>query len=255
MIPLLEEDNTTTSGSSGTGEPGAATVTETSVPTLELNADNATTFGNLTENSTSLNGSDLDNNSTENATETGLSESSSFSLLVSESATDPSMLNATAAEITDLIEQNKKSLSNNITHDNTTKSDNHNDLINDTHEFLQVETNNNDLKHDSTSDDNVMVDIEEITTENDKADVVNMDTIETERVYVTEITHSDSDEEMSFDEISTKEVEVSTEEVDVTSNEFENLESNYDERHELARSRSLKLEEVDYHVCHKEFCV
>lgn len=255
MIPLLEEDNTTTSGSSGTGEPGAATVTETSVPTLELNADNATTFGNLTENSTSFNGSDIDTNSTENATETGLSESSSFSLLVSESSADPSMPNATAAEITDLIEQNKKSLANNITRDNTTKSDNHNDLINDTHEFLQVETNNNDLKHDSTSDDNVMVDIEEITTENDKADVVTMDTIETERVYVTEITHSDSDEEMSFDEISTKEVEVSTEEVDVTSNEFENLESNYEERHELARSRSLKLEEVDYHVCHKEFCV
>lgn len=78
VIPLLEEDNVTTVSSSGSAEPGATPATETSVTSLELNADNATTLGLQTDNATTLNGSDLDTNSTENATETGLSESSSF---------------------------------------------------------------------------------------------------------------------------------------------------------------------------------
>ena len=246
MIPLLEEDNVTTVSSSGSAEPGATPATETSVTSLELNADNATTLGLQTYNATALNGSDLDTNSTENATETGLSESSSF--LVSEGATDTPMLNATiAADLNDLVKQNKDALKDNITHDNITTSDIHNDLLtNDTHDLQTIETDN-DLMNISTSD-NVIIDIEELTTEQDTSYTATTDGIEEDEVRnVTESLKYNNTEEIRS--------EVATEEIEVTSNEFENLETNYEKRHELARSRSLKLEEVDSPVCHNEFCV
>ena len=249
MIPLLEEDNVTTVSSSGSAEPGATPATETSVTSLELNADNATTLGLQTDNATTLNGSDLDTNSTENSTETGLSESSSF--LVSEGATDTPMLNATvAADLIDLVKQNKDALKDNITHDNITTSDIHNDLLtNDTHDLQTIETDN-DLMNISTSD-NVIIDIEELTTEQDTSYTATTDGIEEdEEDIVRNVTES-----LKYNNTEEIRSEVATEEIEVTSNEFENLETNYEKRHELARSRSLKLEEVDSPVCHNEFCV
>ena len=100
-----------------------------------------------------------------------------------------------------------------------------------------------------TSSDNVIIDIEEITTEHETTNTVTIESIEEDEEdkveNVTMSTQSDSTEDIRS--------EVSTEEVEVTSNEFENLETNYEERHELARSRSLKLEEVDSLCVTKSF--